>query len=120
MRYPPYLVLLGCYSLKSFGVFQSSTTYAPEARIPLPQRTGVKSEISSSLQMGSLRQPSLAALAQSSRRAKVLRAFVNWWLVRCSGGLFDPQIKEVFLSLRQQTWTDLRDARSKPTRFFIV
>jgi hypothetical protein len=61
---------LDCYSLKSFGVLKSPTTYALEARIPLPQRTGVKSEISSSLQTGSLRQPTLSTLAQSSRRAE--------------------------------------------------
>jgi hypothetical protein len=42
----------------------------PWKRIPLPQRTGVKSEISSSLQIGSLRQPTLPTPAQSSRRAK--------------------------------------------------
>jgi len=30
-------------------------------------------------------------------------------IARCSGGQFDPQIVEVFLSLPQQTWTDLRD-----------
>jgi len=32
--------------------------YAMEARTPLPQRTGVKSEISSPLQTGSVRKPS--------------------------------------------------------------
>jgi len=61
---------LGCYSLKILRVLKSSTAYAVEARIPLPQPTGVKSEISSSLQIGSLRQPSLSTFAHSSRRAE--------------------------------------------------
>ena len=30
-------------------------------------------------------------------------------IVRCSGRQFDPKIVEVFLSLPQQTWSDLRD-----------
>jgi hypothetical protein len=41
-----------------------------EAPIPLPPHTGVESEISSPLQMGSLRQPTLSTLAHSSRRAE--------------------------------------------------
>jgi hypothetical protein len=101
---------LGCYSLKSFGVLKSSTAFAMEARIPLPPHTGVKSEISSSLQMGSLRRPTYPRLLTLHVVRKVLHQFVNWRLVRCSGGQFDPEIVEVFLSFPQQTWTDLRDS----------
>jgi len=41
---------------------------------------------------------------------KVLHKSMNWRLVRFSAELFDLQIVEVFLSLPQQTSTDLRDA----------
>jgi len=51
---------------------------------------------------------------------KVLDKLANCRLVRCSDGQFDPQIVEALLSLPQPTWADLRDARSKPTRLFIV
>ena len=30
-------------------------------------------------------------------------------IIRCSGQQFDPRIVQVFLSLPEQTWTDLRD-----------
>src|ERR1700730_2022284 len=52
VRHPPH------YLLKSFSVFRSSTTYASEARSPLPQRTGARSEISSFLQTGNVKEPS--------------------------------------------------------------
>jgi putative nucleotidyltransferase with HDIG domain len=36
-------------------------------------------------------------------------------IVQCSGGQFDPQIVEVFLSLPEQTWTGLRDDTARLT-----
>ena len=86
MRYPPCLVLISCYSHKPFGVLKSSTAYAMEALIPLPPHIGVKSEIFSSLQIGSPRQPARSTLAHSSRRAEGSQQSVNWRIVRCSGG----------------------------------
>lgn len=46
------------YFLRSFSVLRSSTTYAIEARMPEPERTGARSEISSPRQTGSVREPS--------------------------------------------------------------
>jgi hypothetical protein len=34
-------------------------------------------------------------------------------IVRCSGGQFDPQIVEVFLTLPKDTWSDLREEIGK-------
>src|ERR1700756_4927919 len=48
----------GHYLLKSFRVLRSSTTYAIEARMPLPERTSASSDSSSPLQTGSVREPS--------------------------------------------------------------
>ena len=46
------------YLLKSFSVLRSSTTYAMEALMPLPERRGARSESSSPLQTGRVREPS--------------------------------------------------------------
>ena len=43
---------------RSLSVLRSSTMYAMEARMPLPQRTGAKSESSSPRQLGSVNVPS--------------------------------------------------------------
>lgn len=83
-------------------------------------RTGVESEISSPLQMGSLKQLTYPRLFNLRVVRKVLRKFVNWRLVRCSGDCSPLRFVEVFLFVPQQTSTDLRDARSNPTRLFIV
>src|ERR1700756_759611 len=48
----------GHYLLKSFRVLRSSTTYDIEARRPLPERMGARSESSSPLQTGSVKEPS--------------------------------------------------------------
>ncbi len=46
------------YFRRSLSVFRSSTMYDMDARTPWPQRTGARSEISSPLQTGRLREAS--------------------------------------------------------------
>jgi hypothetical protein len=118
MGSPPYVVVLG--SLKSFGVLKSSTTYALEARISFDRtyRRRIRDLLVAA--DGQPEAANLSTLVQSSRRAKgspQVRELAARSLLR---GLIAPQIVEVFLFVPQQTSTDLRDARSNPTRLFIV
>ena len=68
---PPYVVVFRLLFPQILRCLKSTTAWALEAPTPSPERTDAKSEVFSSLQMGSLRQPTRSTLfAQSSRRAK--------------------------------------------------
>src|SRR5271170_2582507 len=70
MMSPPYVVVLGLLLPQNPSCFEIIDGVCRRSAHSFAAATGVKSEISSSLQIGSLRQPSLSTLAHSSRRAE--------------------------------------------------